>query len=182
MALAGIALLFCGSCDKTKSYSELLNEEEHAVNWFLAEREIVPYVPEDSVFITGENAPFYKMDEDGNVYMQVVNRGDMSDRPEKGQTVIFRYMARNIKDLYNGLSAPWIGNANDLSYVSDSFIYGNTAIPSTTVWGEGLQLPLGYIGYNSEVNLVIKSPMGMPEEMSLCLPYFYKIKYFKAEY
>lgn len=182
IALSGAALFFCVSCENTKSYSELLTEEEHAVNWFMADQEIVPYVPADSVFITGESAPYYKMDEDGYVYMQVVNRGDMTNRPEKGETVIFRYMNRNIKDLYNGVSAPWSGNANNLNYLSSSLIYGNTVIPSTTVWGEGLQLPLGYVGYNSEVNLVIKSPMGMPEEMSSCLPYFYNIKYFKAEY
>ncbi|MDE5807870.1 MAG: DUF4827 domain-containing protein [Muribaculaceae bacterium] len=176
------ALTLLASCESTKSYSELLTEEEHAVNWFMANHEIVPYVPADSVFLTGPDAPYYRMDENGYVYMQVINPGDMSSRPEKGQTVYFRYKQRNIKDLYNGIDASWGGNADNLLFTSSSLIFGNTTIESTTNWGEGIQVPLKYLGYNSEVNLVIKSPTGMPAEQTECIPYEYNIKYFKAEY
>lgn len=34
--LTGI-MLAMSSCEETKSYSELLTEEEHAVNWYLAQ-------------------------------------------------------------------------------------------------------------------------------------------------
>lgn len=179
--IAAITILF-SSCEKTKSYSELLKEEEQAVNWFLANQEIVPYVPEDSVFKTGSNAPFYKMDDDGYVYMQVVNPGSKTDRPKKGDTVYFRFKVRNLKDLANGIDASWSGNADNLTMNSTSLIYGNTSISSTTKWGEGIQVPLGYLGYDSEVNLVIKSPMGLIEDQTQCLPYEYNIKYFKAQY
>lgn len=170
------------SCDKTKSYSELLNEEEHAVNWFLAQQEIVPYVPADSVFKTGENAPYYKMDDDGYVYMQVINPGNMSDRPKKGDTVYFRYKLKNIKYMAEGYDAPWVGNADNLLQPNTSLVYGNTVLTSTVELGEGIQVPLGYLGYDSEVNLVIKSPKGLTENQTECLPLLYNIKYFKAEY
>ena len=148
----------------------------------MANHEIVPYVPADSVFITGPDAPYYRMDENGYVYMQVINAGDLNDRPVKGQTVYYRYRQRNIKDLYNGMNALWGGNADNLLRPSNSFVYGNTVLTSTTKWGEGIQVPLAYLGYNSEVNLVVKSPKGMPEEQTQCIPYEYNIKYFKAEY
>lgn len=176
------AICAFSSCDKTKSYSELLNEEERAVNWFLANQEIVPYVPADSVFKTGPDAPFYKMDEDGYVYMQVINPGSKTSRPKKGETVYFRYKYRNLKDLANGVSVSWTGNADDLTKLSTSLVYGNRYLDSTTGWGEGIQVPLDYLGYDSEVNLVIKSPKGIVKDQTLCIPLEYNVKYFKAEY
>ncbi len=181
--IAGLAAFsFLFSCEKTKSYSELLKEEEQAVNWFLANQQIVPYIPADSVFKTGPDAPFYKMNNDGTVYMQVINPGSKTNRPKKGETVYYRYKKRNIKDLYNGIDAPWSGNADNLTFNSTSLIFGNQAITSTTILGEGIQIPLYYLGYDSEVNLVIQSPMGRTDEQTICLPYEYNIKYFKAEY
>lgn len=177
-----ISIPVFSSCDHTKSYSELLKEEEHAVNWYMANQQIVPYIPEDSVFKIGTNAPYYKMDNNGYVYMQIVNRGDMNNRPKKGETVYFRYKYQSIKDLANGLDAKWYGNAENLQASSKSLIYGNTTITSTTSFGEGIQVPLEFVGYNSEVNMVIKSPMGPLEDQTLCLPFVYNIKYFKAEY
>ncbi|MDE6296437.1 MAG: DUF4827 domain-containing protein, partial [Muribaculaceae bacterium] len=162
--------------------SELLNEEEHAVNWYMANQQIVPYIPEDSVFLTGSKAPFYKMDDDGYVYMQIINQGDMQNRPKKGETVYFRYKYQNIKDLAAGTDAKWYGNADKLQENSMSFVYGNTVLTSTTRYGEGIQVPLDFVGYDSEVNVVIKSPKGPVEDQTLCLPFVYNIKYFKAEY
>ena len=176
------AALSFTSCEDSKSYSDLLREEEEATNWFLADQKIVPYVPADSVFETGSDAPFYKMDEDGYVYMQVVNAGDMSKRPEKGETVYYRYRFRSIKDMYNGIDAPWYGNMDNLEILSANFFYGNTQLTSTVSQGDGIQIPLGYLGYDSEVNLVIKSPEGPTSNQTECIPFEYNIKYFKAEY
>ena len=181
--LAGLVLaLLSTSCDKTKSYSELLTEEEHAVNWYMAQQEIVPYVPADSIFETGASAPFYKMDEDGYVYMQVIDPGDLNNKPQKGQTVYYRYKYKNVKDMYNGYNPSWVGNSDNLLQSPSSLIYGTTVITSTLELGEGLQVPLRYLGYDCEVNIVIKSPMGHTKLQTECMPYLYNIKYFKAEY
>lgn len=182
-AFIGCALLMLAtSCDKTKSYSELLTEEEHAVNWYMAQQEIVPYVPADSVFEVGAEAPFYKMDEDGFVYMQVIDTGDLDNRPKKGDIVYYRYKYKNVKDMYNGYTPSWIGNADNLLESSSSLIFGTTVITSTVQLGEGLQVPLKYLGYDCEVNIVIKSPKGPTKLQTECIPYLYNIKYFKAEY
>ncbi len=63
-------------------------------------------------------------------------------------------------------------------------LYGNNVLTSTTQYGEGLQVPLEYLGYNCEVNLIVKSPEGFTSDgtQSQCLPYVYNIRYFKAEY
>ncbi len=182
--IACVAMFVCESCDKTKSYSELLNEEEHAVNWYLAQQQVALDIPSDGKFLTGTGAPFYKMDKDGYVYMQVINPGDMDNRPEKGERIYFRFMRMNLLTLMNSGVETWEGNAEDMGAGSSSYnlIYGNTVFTSTTQFGEGIQVPLEYLGYSSEVNLVVKSPEGFTSDMSSCTPYLYNIRYFKAEY
>lgn len=179
--LTGI-MLSMSSCEETKSYSELLTEEEHAVNWYLAQHIVSLEIPQNGDFEVGEDAPYYKMDKDGYVYMQVINKGSETDRPEKGDLVYFRYMRLNLKNYQSSGSEVWEGNSEDLNFTSSSLVYGNNVLTSTTQYGEGIQVPLEYLGYDSEVNLIVKSPEGFTEDTSSCLPYVYNIRYFKAEY
>lgn len=183
--LTGLLLLTgLASCEKTKSYSEMLRTEERAVNWYLAGQRVVPYVPADSVFEVGPDAPFYRMNSDGDVYMRVRNMGDMDNRPVKGQTVYMRFTRTNLIEYAGGGQLGDGGNLeDDMSYDSWSLIYGNTVLPSTTEQGTGLQVPLGYLGYNCEVDLVVKSTAGRTGDIGNCIPYLYtSLKYFKAEY
>lgn len=175
---------FLTSCEEGKSYSELLEEETAAVNWYLAQNRVVPYVPADSVFETGPEAPFYRMNGDGTVYMRVVNPGKKEDRPKKGQTVYFRFMRINLKYLYEGAEYKE-GNSEEMdsNLGGLSLIFGNNVLSSTTEWGDGIQVPLYYLGYDCEVDLIVKSTEGRSGDISQCLPYLYKgLKFFKAEY
>ncbi len=190
--LLPLAALLLASCqEETKSYSELLKDEERAVNWFMAQQKINLQVPTDTLpsgiknFKTGSDAPFYKMDEDGSVYMQVIRLGDQTSRPKKGDRVYFRFMRQNILTYFDSGKAPaWEGNSESMgpSMGSTSLVYGNEYLTSTTQYGEGLQLPLDYLGYECEVNILVKSTMGMTDDITNCVPYLYNIRYFKAEY
>lgn len=180
--LTGI-MFAMSSCEETKSYSELLTEEEHAVNWYLAQHIVSLEIPQNGDFEVGEDAPYYKMDKDGYVYMQVINKGSDTDRPEKGDLVYFRFMRLNLKNYQSSGSEVWEGNSEDFdNSTSLSLVYGNNVLTSTTQYGEGIQVPLEYLGYDSEVNLIVKSPEGFTSDASSCLPYVYNIRYFKAEY
>ena len=59
--LAPIAALSFQACDKGKSYAELLNDENMAVNRFLCENRVVTSIPADSVFEVGPDAPYYRL-------------------------------------------------------------------------------------------------------------------------
>ena len=171
------------SCKEGESYSDLLNDEREAVNWYLAQHRVVPYIPEDSVFEVGPDAPFYRMDSDGSVYMRVLDPGDMENRPVSGQTVYIRFTRQNIKYLQQGITGVSDSNSDDMTTATVSLIYGNSVLPSTTRYGEGLQVPLDFLGYNCEVDLIVKSVLGASGDISKCIPYIYtKTKYFKAEY
>lgn len=177
----GISL---ASCNKQESYSNLLRQEEKAVNWYLAQKRVETAVPADSVLEIGPDAPYYRMDADGNLYMQIVDAGDKSNMPKTGDKVFFRYMRSNIKYMYEGVDVPPAGNLDDLNDAGGdtSFFYGNTYYPTTVQFGTGIQEPLKFVGYYSEVNLVMKSYTGFTEDISQCIPYAINVKYYKSEY
>lgn len=176
--------IITSACEKGESYADLLNKEEKAVNWYLSGYAIEPKIPADSIFITGDNAPFYRMDEDGNVYMKVIDAGDMNNRPKTGDRVYFRYSRMNLRNFYEVGVETWGGNASDFNQAtgSTSFVLDNYTLTSSAQYGTGMQLPMKYLGYNSQVRLVVKAAAGFSAEQSQCLPFVIDIRYFKGEY
>lgn len=186
LTLAVAIISGLGACSKSQSYSELLREEERAVNLFLSGQKVVNKVPEDSIsFITGSDAPFYRLDEDGYLYMQVINKGDISKKVEAGDVVYFRFNRLNLKSEYLGYETFWEGTMNDFfgsSSTSYSFVYKNQYLSSSTYFGTGIQWPLKFLGYGSEVNLVLQSYYGFQEDQTACNPYLIHLKYYAPEY
>lgn len=189
LCLSAYVILLClsTSCSESQSYSELLREEEKATNLFLAGQKVINEIPADSTsFITGKDAPFYRLDPDGYVYMQVIRKGD-TERVQAGDIVYFRFNRLNLLEQYNGYEPEWQGNSdnilnNSLSIGNTYFMYKNTYLESTTTWGTGIQMPLKFFGYNSEVNLVLRSYYGFAEDQTYCIPYLINLRYFKPEY
>lgn len=175
-----------GACSKSESYVNLLKQEEKATNWFLAQHQVEVEIPADNNFISGEDAPFYKMDDDGFVYMQVVRPGNPDNMAKKNDRINFRYLRKDIKSMYEGLDPKWEGNANTLvqegEYTSCSFLFENYDVQVSSKYGTGVQLPLKYLGIDCEVNLVLKSYNGFSSEQSRCIPYLINLKYDKAKY
>lgn len=179
VAAAGLSL---GSCSNTKSYAELLTEESHSINRFLATQRVELEIPEDGNFEVGEGAPFYKLDDDGNVFMQVIRMGDMNLMAEDDELVLFRferYSIHSYNPADNTFTDGW-GNSNDLLNGYADFRFNNFTLSSSAKWGSGLHLPLNYVSMNgSEVNLVIKSQYGPTDEIAQVTPYYYNVRYFK---
>ena len=98
--MGGVAVLSLVSCENKENYADLLREERRACNSYLAGYEIVDEVPADTVFEVGPDAPFYRIDPEGNVYMQVLVAGDKSKRPVDNQPVYFRFMRLDLGYLY----------------------------------------------------------------------------------
>lgn len=181
-----LLVLFATSCSKTESYSDLLKKEQKASNWFLAQHKVCNEIPADSVFIEGSDAPFYRMDDDGYIYMQVIKTGER-ELPKSGATVYFTFTRYNIETMYNNNTlqvAPTSGNQDNFntSVGNTYFIYNNFSVSSSSYFGSGMQRPLSYLGYNSEVNILLKSYYGFEEDNTTCIPYLVNVRYFKAEY
>lgn len=182
--MAAVAVLLAvAACSKSKSYSEMLRDEEKATNWWLANQRIENEVPADSVFETGPDAPFYKLDEDGYIYMQVINPGDKEKKARQGQQIFFRYMRTNIREMYLGNNPKPSGNATEVgSGNSLSFRFDDLQASTSMAYGAGIQMPLFYLGLDCEVNLVLRSYYGFQGETGQCQPYVYNIKYYPAYY
>ena len=179
--VAAIAVISMQSCEKTRSYSELLNDENMAVNRFLADQWVIATIPADSVFEVGPEAPYYQLDADGNIYMQVLDAGS-GEKVEEEDQVYFRFTRYNLSNYKGDLNALYKeGNQEDLTQSPTSFRYGNYTLPSSSQWGSGIQLPLAFLPLNSHVNLVIKSQFGWTKEVSYVIPYLYNIRYYPSQ-
>ncbi len=184
--LCGMALLSMTSCEEDFSYADLLRDERRACNSYLSNYRIVNEIPSDTIFEVGENAPYYKIDPDGNVYMQVLVAGEKSKRPEDNQPVYFRFMRLDLNHLYTKGEEFWEGNAENMLADPTYFLYNNYTLASSSYYGYGIQLPLQYVGlggngeYETTVNVLIKSQYGFSDEVSEVVPYVYTVTYYSS--
>ena len=177
---AGIALLSLGSCDDDKSYADLLRDERRATNSFLSNYRMINEIPSDTIFEYGEDAPFYRIDPDGNVYMQVIKLDSKENRPKVDQPVYFRFMRMDLNMLYTDGVEYWTGNAENMFADPTFFLFDNYTLNSSAQYGYGLQLPLKFVGINSTLNLVVKSQYGFTDEISYVVPFLYEITYYPS--
>ncbi len=180
--LISIAALGIVSCSDNKSYAELLTDETKNVNAFLANQKVINEIPEDSIFEAGEDAPYYRIDETGNIYMQVVKYGSQ-EKAEDDQQVYFRYTRYNLSQ-YNAATGELpvgMGNSEDLEYEPTWFRFKNFTLTSSSQYGAGIQMPLYFLPLGSEANVVIKSQYGMTSEISYVTPFLYNIRYYKGK-
>ena len=178
---AGIFALTALSCSDDKSYADLLKAENRAVNAYLADQRVVNEVPADTVFEYGENAPYYRLDEDGMLYMQVIDPGTPGNRVKYNEQIYFRFTRYNLNYYEDGVLKVYEGN-DDVLNGNLSFRYQNYQISSSYNFGAGIQAPLEYLPVDCVVNIIVKSQYGMPSEMSYVTPHLYNIRYFRPKY
>lgn len=192
MLLPITAIAVLAGCQDDKSYAELLDEENRATNFFLVNQKVVGAVPADSVFEVGINAPYYQLDDDGFVFMQVLNPGTPGNMATADQLIYFRFTRYSLKNYtfdssskntngYYGTFSSGEGNSDNMNAGNYSFRFKNLSSQTSYQWGEGLQMPLLYLPIDCEVNLVVKSQMGWYDEQSYVIPYFINVRYFKSQ-
>lgn len=177
---AMIAVMALTSCSKHKSYAELLTKENQDVNLFLCNHRVSETIPTDTNFIfeTGPDAPYYPLDQEGNMYMQVINPGTRGNYAADDEIIYFRFTRYSLSD-YNGTLPSGWGNEEDMETGNYWFRYKNFSINASSQWGAGVQMPLHYLPIDSEVNIIIKSQYGFTEELSYVLPFLYRLRYYK---
>lgn len=178
---ATIAASFA-SCDDGKSYAELLTDETHAINRFLADQRVENEIPADTIFEVGPEAPFYRLDSEGNFYMQVLDAGTKNEenKVKDNEQIYFRTTRYNLHYYIDGKLSAGDGNASDPSVGNYFFRFKNFELQSSAQWGSGIQMPLYYLPIDCEVNIVLKSQYGMTNEIANVIPFMYNIRYYKS--
>lgn len=180
------------ACDNTKTYAEMLEEENEAIKDFINERGIrvisqSEFYAKDSV--TAENE--YVQLASG-VYMNIVKKGlvdendvliNPNDTIRNNMEVLVRFMEYSIFDKDTTLSNL------DVPQIVDEFRYKVTSsqIAGTFTGGymysyygptvpAGWLVPLSYIRNYAHVKLIVPSKMGHQSAMQYVYPYFYDIR------
>lgn len=174
-AILAVIVLLATACSDSESYAELLNKENQSVNNFLADHRVELSIPADTVFLTGPDAPYYRLDEDGQLYMQVLDAGTKGNRVKKDEQIYFRYTRYALENYVDGKLPT--GSGNNLTLVAYWFRYENFQIKGSYQWGEGIQVPLRYLPVDCRVNIIIKSQKGFVDEQTNVLPFLYTVTY-----
>lgn len=171
--IAAAAAALC-ACDDSVSYAELLAAENKNVNNFLADQTVCLDIPADTIFETGPDAPYYRLTEDGDLYMQVLKAGT-GKKAVYDQQIYFRYTRYELAEYTDG-KLP-VGTGNNTALQAMWFRYNNFQLASSYNNGVGIQRPLAFLPIDCEVNLVVKSTMGTADDQASGNAYLYRLTY-----
>ena len=180
------------ACDDTKTYAEMLEEEDDAIADFINKEGIkvisqteffeTEFFDNDSVTDVEKNE-FVQLS--SGVYMQIVDKGsdNPADTVKNNDLVLVRFMEYSLLDkdtTLSNLTLPYL--VDEFKYTASSssiagiFIqglmymaYGYTAVPA------GWLVPLPYVRDKAHVRLIVPSKMGHQSAMQSVYPYYYDI-------
>lgn len=167
------AAIMAVSCDKTKSYTDMLKAQEKAIDRLIADSGYVVLkdFPKDSIFTAKQ---FVELE--NGVYLNIINKGN-SDRAVLYSTDV---MARFIVKLFMGSDTATIDNLGPYSAGTHpvEFKFGyNTGLKDyylNSFITPGLASALQYVGDSSRVKLIVPFKQSSQDFQSAGTPLFYQ--------
>lgn len=160
-------LLISTACSKSKSYAEMVKEENNAISRFLEERGLTVVEEYPATLPFGEKV-YFKTPE--GLYMQVVKAGNPVDFAEDPDDVNVGYESyMYFKDSSDTIKVS-AGILGTFQYNNPYSYYGHYILC------EGMVLPLAKeygLGDEAKVNLIIPSKLGTNEQQTAVYPIFY---------
>lgn len=156
---------------------DMKKKEDQAIKAYLKKFDVIDELPAISDIQVGSVAPYYRLNPEGSVYMQLVRRGT-APAVKAGDKIEFRYFKYNLLTyLEEGKLPTGEGNLDSPQESPSTLILGSDEGESLR-YGTGIQLPL-LLGLpsNSEVNLVVASSVGAPADAHTLTPYLYNVRY-----
>lgn len=191
LALMALCIGF-QACDDTKTYAEMLEDEDNAIEAFIRDSNITvitqsQFYAQDSTTDPAKNE-FVQLA--SGVYMQILDKGveDKSDTVKNNDIILVRFSEYDMLNKYTSYSNL------DIVYMVDEFRYvvtstsiagiftgGNymysTSSSVNTAVPAGWLVPLEYVRNKAHVKLIVPSKMGGNVGMQNVIPYYYDIKY-----
>ena len=164
------------SCKENKTLQELLQEERKAIDRFISMNDLVilKNYPTDGIFNEKE---YFKTNE--GLIFQVVDSGNGKRVQLLNDVSVRCDYVQDIKNVVRGDTSRWL--PSPLPYEPITFVYG---IPQTysaydSSVCEAWVIPLGYVGEDAILNLIVPSSIGAYNDKNVSItPVFYKnLKY-----
>lgn len=135
------------SCSSDEPENDVVKKNNDAFNYFLSQYKVIKDIP--TSLETGENAPFYQIDKDGFIFLQVIeNKGIMTKDNEK---IYFRYSTFSLISYFETHVWPKPTATDETDFdISDSFLTYNSTSTIPTI------IPLNYVGNESRVNIAVR--------------------------
>lgn len=176
------------ACDDSKTYAEMLEEEDDGIAAFIRDNNIK--VISQTEFFNNDSTTDVSKNEyvqlSSGVYMQIVDKGsdNPADTVKNNDLILVRFMEYSILDKDTTLSnLNAVETVDEFKYtVTSSSIagiftqgymisyYSSTAVPA------GWLVPLAYVRDMAHVKLIVPSKMGHQTAIQYVYPYFYDIK------
>lgn len=175
LSLAAL-LIFGVSCNKRKTYADLLKDETKAIDKFIAKNRLVilDEFPQNGNFQSNE---FYR-DPATGVYYNIIDVGDTVNigKIKEGEEVYVRfsglkYFSKNDTIEYSNLDPI-------RSPFPETFVYRgpvtmiNKSLYSATT--PGWAVPLGFVGHTGKVKMIIPFNMGSSSDQAGYTPTYYE--------
>ncbi|NLY25257.1 MAG: DUF4827 domain-containing protein [Bacteroidales bacterium] len=169
-------LILASSCQDRKTYADYLKDESRAIDLFISKHNltILDEFPEDGQF--GDN-DFYK-DKNSGVYFNIIEVGDTTLNLQWKEEVYVRF---------SGLEYFMTGDTTRYSNMNSVFpeeivfigpVNSNTKGSYST---PGWIVPLGYVGHNGKVKMIVPFDMGSSYDKSQYQPTYYDRVLYKFE-
>ncbi len=176
--LSLIALTILGSsCNKRKTYADLLKEENKAIDKFIAKNKLVilDAFPKNGTFKEKE---FYR-DPATGVYYSIVEVGDTinTKKAKDGSEVHVRfkglkYFSKNDSIEYNNYDPIRSPFPESFTYRGPVTMLNRSLYSSTTA---GWAVPLQHVGRNGKVRMIVPFNMGSQGDQQAYTPTYYDI-------
>ncbi|MDO5665702.1 MAG: DUF4827 family protein [Bacteroidia bacterium] len=156
-----LSLVFVStSCNKTKTYADILKDESKAIDKFIKQNNLVILkdFPKDTIFKSNE---FYR-DPATGVYFNIIERGDPKTKVKLGEEVYIRYSGlryfANDKDTnsYSNMDLIRSPFPETIIYRGPVTMRNRDIYSSTPAWA----VPLPLIGHSGKVKLIVPFNMG----------------------
>ncbi len=156
--------MLTASCDKRKTYADLLRDEIRIIDRFISKNNIVVLetFPADTVFASNE---FFR-DQATGVYFNIIDKGETGPASIPEDIYVrydgLRLLTLDDKDTttYSTLQA---ATANTLTY------RGPVTLPTKQMYGDSTPawaVPLRYIGHKGRAKMIVPFNMGSRTEIS----------------
>lgn len=191
LALMALCIGF-QACDDTKTYAEMLEDEDRAIEAFVRDSNITvisqsQFYAQDSVTDITKNE-FVQLA--SGVYMQILDKGveDKADTVKNNDIILVRFSEYDMLNKYTSYSnLDIVYTVDEFRYVVTSssiagiftggnYMYSSSSSVNTAV-PAGWLVPLEYVRNKAHVKLIVPSKMGGNVGMQNVIPYYYDIKY-----